>query len=342
MKKRDSTKSVSFVNLSGESMALSSEEILSRRLNSWKGWFCSAGRENLYISHDGNVYVATCKVGGVKGNVFDCFFPLQKKWTRCAKERCMCGQDMQLRKARTEDLILKTNSVPSEQSTVNHLTHVDWVVPYHFETFLDFPKFVTWDLGRRCNYSCDYCHPSISNTYEAHKSWGSLKYAADNIEVSFLRGAKAKWVFTGGEPTINPSFMNLIKYLREKGHNLHTQTNGSRTPNYYAELIEYSSVGISLHLKYYQEKSFLKTCQAVIDQQQGEGRARYMWFGIRIMVPPKMLKMALEIKHKILSLPRFESFQNIHLSPLYKTELFKIDEMIEYDKEEYDEIIAHT
>ncbi|MCB0378544.1 MAG: radical SAM protein, partial [Bdellovibrionales bacterium] len=229
-------KSIRFVDFDGHHMGLSNEEAMSRRLNNWKGWKCSAGRYNMHVSADGNIFAATCKVGGMLGNVYDDRFKLSDRWTTCSKEWCMCGQDMQLPKARKESFLPYVLEDPPGKE-VNHLSSVDWVAPYHMESFRQYPYFITWDLGRRCNYACDYCLPSLSNTYEAHKSWGSLKHAADNIIKNFSKGSPARWIFTGGEPTINPSFMDLVKYLHEKGHNLHTQTNGSRTAEYHAELI---------------------------------------------------------------------------------------------------------
>ena len=329
------------MNRNGKSLLLSPEEVMAHRFNSWKGWSCSAGIENIYVSHDGNVYVGTCKVGGMICNIFDGLHEFPQQWTVCNKEWCMCGQDMQLRKTRRKELIPKCYP-PTEESIDHDLKDFDWVMPYHFDSFKRFPKFVTWDLGRRCNYSCHYCHPSISNTYESHKSWGSLKFAVDTIVECFTKEEKARWIFTGGEPTINPHFMTLVKYLYERGHSLHTQTNAGRHFNYYAELIEYSSIGISLHLKYYRESSFLKTCQAIIDKKRDNENAARCWFGIRIMVPPKMLQMALDIKSSILALPGFEDFQHIHLSPLYKTGVNETDQMLEYDKDEHNQIIAHA
>ena len=337
----DLSTSVDLVNANGECASFSPEELMSRKLNSWKGWYCSAGSENIYVNHDGNVYVGACKVGGVMGNVYDYSLDVAQEWIECDEEWCMCGQDMQLRKARTKELVPR--SFPPFKKIANkEIREYDWVLPNQFDGFSRFPRSVTWDLGRRCNYSCHYCHPSISNTYESHKSWGSLKHAADNIIKNFARGKKVKWIFTGGEPTINPNFMELIKYLHEKWHNLHTQTNASRRADYYSELIEYSSIGISLHLEYYREEKFLGVCRAIREKMADHKGAAKHWFEIRIMVAPNTIETALGIREKILTLPGFENFQNIHFSPLYKTGLEETaDRMVEYDGDEYERIIAH-
>ena len=39
------------------------------KLNTFKHWHCMAGIETLYINNIGNIYRATCKQGGVLGNV---------------------------------------------------------------------------------------------------------------------------------------------------------------------------------------------------------------------------------------------------------------------------------
>ncbi len=337
----DSFKSISLVNAEGKSLGLSNEEVLSLRLNQWKGWKCSAGVENIFITADGNIYSATCRVGGWLGNVYDQGFKLPEKWLTCTKEWCMCGQDMQLRKVREESFLPLVHQEPPA-ANVNKMEDADAVMPFHFKSFQEFPKFVTWDLGRRCNFSCNYCNESISNNYEAHKSWGSLKHAAENILKSFVKGDKARWIFTGGEPTINPDFMKLVSYLSEGGHNLHTQTNGSRSPEYHRELIRHSSIGVSLHLKFMSEEKVLRLAEAIIDEQVNHKKASQYWFGVRVMVPPGHFDKALSIKKALQKVKGFDEFGHIFMSPLYANELDRVGQMVKYDEKEYEQIIENA
>lgn len=335
----DVAKSLIVANANGEYEALSVEEALAKRISNWKGWRCSAGVENIHVNADGNIWSATCKVGGYLGNVYDDFFKLPSEWIACTKEWCMCGSDMQLRKVRSLDFKSKTHE-PLPVNRVSSVSSADWVAPFHYDAHRQWPKSVTWDMQRRCNYSCSYCHPAISNNYEAHKSWGSLKHATDLILKCFPKGDKVKWVFTGGEPTINPSFLDLVKYIRSLGHMIHTQSNGSRGPEYFSELIEFSCVGLSLHFESLNERRFIDTCRAVIDKKCANDEAAKLWFGVRLMVPPGLGDEAQRIRAEILSIPRFSEFSSVHMSPLYQRE--KQDQLMAYEPAELDLIVRYS
>ena len=44
----------------GKFELVSVDEAISRGLNKWKGWKCSAGVRALYIDYDGGVWVGNC------------------------------------------------------------------------------------------------------------------------------------------------------------------------------------------------------------------------------------------------------------------------------------------
>lgn len=326
------------------------EEALTARVNSWEGWFCAAGSENIHISADGNVFSATCRVGGYLGNVFEGQLSLPKEWLKCTKKWCMCGADMQIRKAKSLELAKRSRDpLPpnSEAETKGDLVrrqadaqNANLVVPAQHEAHLAFPKSITWDLSRRCNYTCSYCHPSVSNQYDSHHSQRTLLEAVDRIHRRFCNGEKAKWVFTGGEPTINPAFMDVVEKINSLGHTIHVQSNGSRGPEYFRELINKSCVGLSLHLEAGANDRFVETCRAIIAEKQRSNMASQMWFGVRIMVGPGRLGEALEIKRRLQEIPDFMKFAQINLSPLYQR--LKQDELMEYSKEELQELMQHA
>ncbi len=339
----DTHKSITLVNYEGDALALSAEEAMIKKYNSWEGWQCSAGAENVFIDADGFVYVAACKVKGKQGNVFKNQWELDEKWTTCPAKWCMCGQDMQLRKVRDESFFSLLDYPPS--SNVDEMDRVDWVVPHYYHGFVTHPRFVTWDLGRRCNYSCSYCHPLISNQTDPLRTEDELMGAVDLIEKRFTKNNKAKWIFTGGEPTIIPSYMKMIKSLRGKGHDLHTQTNGSRNPDYHRELIRYSFVGISVHLEFANDDRLLKNFEAIIDEKHKNKTAGYNWFGVRIMVGPGNLERALELKKRTMAIKHFSKHGHMTLSPLYEnntTDPTHHGRMLTYDPEEFKQILTHA
>lgn len=326
------------------------EEALATRVNTWKGWRCAAGTENLHITPDGNMYSATCKVGGLLGNVFEGTFNIPKEWIVCTKDWCMCGADMQIRKAKDLELVVQTRQplVPDSQAETNHnedtrikeALESNLVGPAFHEIHLSYPKTITWDLSRRCNYSCSYCHPSVSNNYESHHSKQSLFVAIERIDEMFCKGEKTKWVFTGGEPTLNPAIMDVVDKVNSYGHLVHIQSNGSRGPLFFKELIQKACVGLSLHFEGGATERFIETCRAIVDQKSIDERARVMWFGVRVMVGPGRIEEALRTKKELLKIPGFMEHGNINFSPLYKR--FKQDELMEYDKAEFLEIIKNA
>lgn len=82
---------------------------------------------------------------------------------------------------------------------------------------------VIWDLGRRCTFACSYCPPHRKNNWSDTASLEELKNTADILErYSEIYNAhrnerfKVSASFTGGEPTVNPSFFPFLEYLEEK------------------------------------------------------------------------------------------------------------------------------
>lgn len=73
-------------------------DIIKQRLNQFTGWTCSAGIESLMINWDGEVYRATCRVGGSLGNVYQNTFAIPTEWITCNRCWCTCAADIPLTK----------------------------------------------------------------------------------------------------------------------------------------------------------------------------------------------------------------------------------------------------
>jgi pyruvate-formate lyase-activating enzyme len=322
------------------------EEALAARVNEWKNWLCAAGSENLHITADGNLFAATCRVGGFLGNVFEGKMSLPTQWITCTKQWCMCGADMQLRKAKSEE----SRSAAIGKLPPNVAVAIDtkqqlaqlgtWVAPAQYAAHQAFPKSITWDLSRRCNYSCSYCHPSVSNQFDAHHSARTLTEAIDRLNERFCKGIPSKWVITGGEPTANPAFMEAVDRINSHGHLIHVQSNGSRGPAYLRELINKACVGLSCHLEAEATDRFIETCRAIVEEKTKSTEAGRMWFGVRVMVGPGRLDEALQVREKLLEIPSFTEKAFINFSPLYQR--LKQDQLMEYSKQELQAILKHA
>jgi len=145
-----------------------------------------------------------------------------------------------------------------------------------------------WEIGKRCNYDCTYCGPTRHDLRAPHIDWQTLSKTS-NFVFEYLelimknknpaeRGASC--VFTGGEPTVNPKFIDLCKLIRETHEGnfkdlykltLSWTSNGTFSKKMADNLIQYTNRGvISYHteadprmkkkvvenIKYLHEKNF--------------------------------------------------------------------------------------
>ena len=67
--------------------------LTKNKWNTFKRWKCMAGIETLMIDNDGSVYRATCKQGGVLGNL-ETGFKLEEDPVLCMKQWCNCAADL--------------------------------------------------------------------------------------------------------------------------------------------------------------------------------------------------------------------------------------------------------
>lgn len=80
---------------------------------------------------------------------------------------------------------------------------------------------VTWDLGRRCNYDCSYCPSHRHDNFSPHASLEELKNSAEfvfeyiDLYMQHRYYKFASIGFTGGEPTVNPNFIEFVKYFKQ-------------------------------------------------------------------------------------------------------------------------------
>lgn len=96
---------------------------------------------------------------------------------------------------------------------------------------------IVWDLGRRCNYDCTYCTLYMHNSWSEHAKMEELKDTMRNIHEYYSiykTFHKFKFdctiSFTGGEPTVNPSYFKFVEWIRENYGNqyrLSMTTNGT-------------------------------------------------------------------------------------------------------------------
>jgi len=73
-------------------------DVIKLHLNKYKDWTCNAGLESLMINWDGEVHRATCRVGGLLGNIYDGTFLQPVDPVTCDRNFCTCAADIPITK----------------------------------------------------------------------------------------------------------------------------------------------------------------------------------------------------------------------------------------------------
>lgn len=300
----------------------STEEVVAAKLNSFLGWKCAAGVENLCINFDGDVQSASCgSIGpdgrsGKYGNVFE-EFKLDGKWITCAQEFCSCGADLFIPKVRKEKFKSHLKFTNGDQHELDKRTPALTRAVGVERTFNSRNKQIFWEIGRRCNFDCSYCHTYVHNNYEEHKSLEKLIFATNKLE-QFSKGEKINFAISGGEPTLNPDYLEWAKYLFSKGHKLSTHSNGSRSPEYYQELITLSDLNISVHFEFFQKEKMLELLTILaktIKTRRDEGKdASHV--EVMLMMSPGISDKVLAFEKELWEIPHFREYCTLTIMPI--------------------------
>lgn len=114
-----------------------------------------------------------------------------------------------------------------------------------FETGLDAPICLTWELTYACNLACVHCLSSSGVRDDRElttRQWMDFIDTLHDMQVFYVN-------IGGGEPTIRPDFWELIEYATSRGIGVKFSTNGSRiTPERAAQLasMEYVDIQVSM------------------------------------------------------------------------------------------------
>jgi sulfatase maturation enzyme AslB (radical SAM superfamily) len=156
---------------------------------------------------------------------------------------------------------------------------------------------VTWDLGRRCNYDCSYCPAIRHDNFSPHASLEELKKNADfvfkyiSLYMKYRNYKEASISFTGGEPTVNPNFIEFIKYLNETYEANYKEqfictfaltSNGAMSPKMADAIVEHMShITISYHTE--ADQSIKDNVLERIQQIYASGPAKWCTVSINVM-----------------------------------------------------------
>jgi organic radical activating enzyme len=246
-------------------------------------------------------------VWGLLGNIRD-GFDVPDDWVTCPYGNCGCGADVILSKSKTyahrELLDVTKNGSRGTANVKNFTDQISDSVAVEMNFPIDFQ--VLWDLGRKCNYNCNYCWPSVHSNTEKFADYDTIIRAIDMITTHWAEGKQIRWNFGGGEPTMHPQFIDILKYLKSKGQWILITTNGSRSTKFWTEAAQYcNSINMSAHFASMDlypgnEQRFIDNCEVIMKQHDLVDDDH--WIEIKLMTPPGYLERAQATKDRIMAL----------------------------------------
>ena len=70
--------------------------------------------------------------------------------------------------------------------------------------------FITWSLHNLCNFRCEYCPPNLNNGTTKNISLENIEKFYNDLKRK-IPNKKIIFAFSGGEPTLHPQFIDIIK-----------------------------------------------------------------------------------------------------------------------------------
>jgi len=300
-----SVKYIEAIDKQGHAHQYSVEDLVSQRLNRFKGWTCNAGMQTLYIDYDGSVWVANCagaannpnskalghisEEWGYVGDIFQDDYTWPTRPVICPFSSCGCGADVCTSKvAKAVPMRYNMISPRKEIESATDLVAVGMNHPWE--------KHVLWDIGRWCNYSCSYCWPHVHNKTDPHKKLEVMKKTVDRVVDEWAHGGHVRWAFGGGEPTVNPDFLPLMEYIGSRGGYMLVVSNGSRNTDYYYKLAwAVDCIQLSAHFEFWKPEQFSNNIESIMkafkDKKGG-------WMDVKLMCKPGIVHEMLEWKRK--------------------------------------------
>ncbi len=104
------------------------------------------------------------------------------------------------------------------------------------------PKWIAWEITRRCNLRCVHCRSSSSLEVEAHPDF-SIEEAFRIID-DIAGYAKPVIVLSGGEPLLRKDVFQIARYGTDKGLRMCMATNGTLVSDEVCEKIRDSGIRI--------------------------------------------------------------------------------------------------
>ena len=104
------------------------------------------------------------------------------------------------------------------------------------------PKWIAWEITRRCNLRCVHCRSSSEMEIKGHPDF-SMEEAFRMLD-DISGYAKPVVVLSGGEPLVREDVFEIAKYGTEKGLRMCLATNGTLVDDETCRRIKTSGIRI--------------------------------------------------------------------------------------------------
>ena len=292
--------------------------------NSFRNWYCGVGFNFLSVRQDGTVFGSVCRNGGKMGNIFT-EFKLPDEPIRCPVSKCTCGADHYILKSKRKrdfKYLRKTKEVKIlKDEKIKTLVGYLGGKENHIR--------INWVMSKRCNYDCSYCPSYVHDNFSPHLSFERFKTGFDNI-VSQTKGKDLSFRFTGGEPTINPEYMKMVRHVNSFGYKVHTNTNGTANASKLRELINAGGIRLSIHQEFTNHDKIIDKIEEIY-REKVDGK-----LNIEYMLLPGRLDECKKFFDDLV--PEFFPNLRYSIDPLMYKSRDDDDIMYDYSEEELDVI----
>jgi cyclic pyranopterin phosphate synthase len=259
----------------------------------FRGWFCPIETQIICINPDGSIMSGVCgnfthtgrsapwwgleklKEGTGENFKFECVFK---------QNSCSCDSDLYVSKALNKHTyewflnnkpyqIESNGHVPLEHySSLPEVTEEDKIIAITSKG-ADLQE-VHFHIGKRCNFNCSYCPPNdVHDNHSADIPIDIFKRILGLIEPLIIKNSPNRLFITGGEPTLNPELLDMVKYINEHLNykEIIINTNGTATLDRMKTLLQYNVLlYISLHPEFTKKSLINKIAKLLINAEELE------------------------------------------------------------------------
>jgi len=127
------------------------------------------------------------------------------------------------------------------------------------------PKFLLLDLSGKCNLDCVYCRGFsnwnmgfIDSKPESITRFLDLPIIRNILQEAKETGVECVLLVGGGEPTLNPNFLEIIGLIKKLGLKFNFSTNGTLLDRYNEYILDGSCESVTVSLSYASKETFKK------------------------------------------------------------------------------------